>query len=131
MEITQPGRKLEGAPDRARRYALDQRVHSGNALFPQSSHGEGIRLGVRANRFPPPAAAGVAKARTQQKLGAATRASLCHGRDGFHDDNRVVWQKREPSRNSVPQRGQVSAMVGMDSTTTIASSTAGDGGRQN
>src|ERR1035437_2634658 len=91
MEITQPGRKLEGAPDRARRYALDQRVHSGNALFPQSSHGEGIRLGVRANRFPPPAAAGVAKARTQQKLGAATRASLCHGRDGFHDDNRVLY----------------------------------------
>ena len=42
-----------------------------------------------------------------------------------------VWQNREPSRNSLPQRGQVSAMAGTASRTMISSPTTGAGGRQN
>ena len=43
-----------------------------------------------------------------------------------------VWQKREPSRNSVLQRGQASAIAGTASRTTISRLLpTGDGGRQN
>jgi hypothetical protein len=42
-----------------------------------------------------------------------------------------VWQKREPSRNSLLQRGQVSAIAGTAWRTMISSAASGEGGRQN